>query len=546
MSSSKHTSACVVDRIHSNDRGRGLRTPGGARWRGVLASLGVVCSLTVLASCGGSEEAKRPNVVLVVVDTLRADAIAGPGGDQSTPALERLAADGVQFTQALAHAPMTLPSHTSLLSSRHPFETGVLNNNQAVPEDLPLLQEWMQSRGYETRAVISMGTLWHPEGRPGLSRGFEDYDMESPRIVSNADAANVNDAVRASLAKRDVERPLFLFVHYCDPHDPYLAHGTATVEARVRLDGQPLGELSLSDSAQWIRPLELSEGTHVVEIDGDVPFYPRRIEMFCGEKRLARQGVPSSPFVAQSEDRIEFEVPAGEGGAGEIRLWLSDEVPQAEAIRRYVLEVEHVDRYVGELLESLRAEGLYEKSLVILVSDHGEGLGQHDTLGHVQNLSDSLIKVPLIIKMPAGHPRSEKLRAQANHLVPLIDLAPTILDVVGLPDLPAQRGSSLLRERQPLHIAETHVPEAAKDMISLRDDRYKLVYIATEDRFEMFDMVEDPNETKDLFSTLGARREAWQDQLRSIAEMAKTGAGAEDIDEETQRILDSLGYAGRR
>ena len=118
--------------------------------------------LLVLAGCGGGEgdaPRKRPSVVLIVVDTLRADAVLDPRGQCDTPNIDALARDGVAFERAFSHAPMTLPSHTALFSSRPPFETGVFNNWQPVREDLPLLAQWLEEYGYQTHAVISLGTL---------------------------------------------------------------------------------------------------------------------------------------------------------------------------------------------------------------------------------------------------------------------------------------------------------------------------------------------------------------------------------------------------
>jgi arylsulfatase A-like enzyme len=170
----------------------------------------------------------------------------------------------------------------------------------------------------------------------------------------------------------------------------------------------------------------------------------------------------------------------------------------------------------------------------------------HGLRGHIHNLTDSLIHVPLIVKLPAGHRRRDRLAERANELVPLIDVAPTILDVARLPDLPGQRGSSLLRSSEVVHIAETHRPEALHDLVSLRDERYKLVLVADEDRFELYDLQEDPLEQRDLFFARDDFRPAWQEQLRGIAERARAKAVWGEVDEATARMLESLGYAGNR
>src|SRR5262245_19877404 len=121
----------------------------------------------VLAGCerggassqdGGRSPGPSVNVVLIVIDTLRADAVFDPAGKYETPCLDRLASEGVAFEHAFSAAPMTLPSHMSLFSSRPVLETGVFVNQQTVPTDLPLLAEWLEEHGYDTRAVLSLGT----------------------------------------------------------------------------------------------------------------------------------------------------------------------------------------------------------------------------------------------------------------------------------------------------------------------------------------------------------------------------------------------------
>lgn len=116
------------------------------------------------------------NVVLIVIDTLRADAVLDPAGRYDTPCIDRFAAEGIVFPRAFSAAPMTLPSHMSLFSSRPPLETGIYNNGASVREDLPLVAEWLAGHGYDTRAVLSIATLYptHPTRTPG--RGFATYD----------------------------------------------------------------------------------------------------------------------------------------------------------------------------------------------------------------------------------------------------------------------------------------------------------------------------------------------------------------------------------
>jgi len=492
----------------------------------------------LLAGCGGGkQDRQRPSVVLIVVDTLRADAILDPGGRCATPGIDALAADGVGFTRSFSHAPMTLPSHTALFSSRPPFETGVLNNWQPVREDLPLLAEWLQDYGYQTRAVIGLGTL-DAHAASGLDRGFDDYDVE----FWNMDAApGVTSRLRASIDQLDPERPFFLFAHFTDPHAPYHAHGSQSREAELLVDGEVFETLELTDLNLWKRQIELEPGTHTFEMRSADNMRIRAFQCIQKGRKLDLDWIAGGPHkrgkLAQVEVRIEGPEPCT------LRLWINDSLNRRDSQRRYIKEVEYVDGYIGELLSELKARGLYDDTLVIFTSDHGEALGERKMIGHVQNLHDEMIHVPLVIKPPAGHPATERLRAVRTLLTPHSDLVPTILEIVGLPALPDQRGTSLLREHERFLIAETHKPESKRNFVCLRDERYKMILDPDEGTYAMFDLAEDPEELVDVFAEKRAEREAWVDQLETIAGIVAAGGRLEDErDPETLERLKALGY----
>ena len=205
---------------------------------------------------GCADVEPRPHVILIVIDTLRADAIHDPYDLVDTPHIDALAADGVVFSNAFAHAPMTLPSHTSLFSSRLPFETGVLNNGQVVPEDLPLLAERLEEYGYRTCAVISLGTL-SLVGQEGIRRGFEEFNADFMRM---AKAHEVTERVSDQLGDLDPDQPVFLFVHYSDPHEPYYDHDHEPRNAELWIDGELFEEICISDAYVWKGEIELEPG----------------------------------------------------------------------------------------------------------------------------------------------------------------------------------------------------------------------------------------------------------------------------------------------
>ena len=495
----------------------------------------------LLAACDASpNDARRPNIVLVVVDTLRGDMVLDGEADLETPGFDRLAEGGVVFPKAFSHAPMTLPSHTSLFSSRAPFETGVLNNWQEVPKDLPLLAEWLQRYDYQTRAVVSLGTL-DSRKKGTLARGFDVFDHDYWNIDQ---APNALKRIRSVLDDVDPEDPLFLFAHFSDPHAPYNLHDEEGQEAEIFLNGELLDRVPTSHMTQWKRRLPLEPGQYTLEIRSEAPF---RINAFDWKERKRFLG-PTWEVgqVRNREDYVRIVLDVDRPRNSVLRIWVAEAVQSlAEQRERYRGEVRWMDRWVGDLSQELRDRGLWDDTIVVFTSDHGEGLGEHGDVGHVQNLHDEMLHVPLVVKPAAGDPRYERLAAARDELVPHLDIVPTLLDLAGIPLLPGASGSSLLRERDPLLVAETHKPEAKRNLICIRDDAYKLIYDVDAESFELFDMRADPDELVNVYDTLGHERPEWAERLRQIGELARSGAmlGGE-ASPETQELLSALGYGG--
>ena len=500
------------------------------------------------------------NVILIVIDTLRADAVLDPDGHYDTPNIDRLVSEGVSFPRAFSAAPMTLPSHASLFSSRDPYETKVLNNGQDVPKGLPLLAEWLEQHGYDTRGVISLGTLNPPSKGPGISRGFGSYDHD---YWCMAQAENTHGRLLASLDKRDVSDQLFLFAHFSDPHEPYNAHGTEHTEIELRMDGEPFDRFPISDMAFWKRSLPLSEGRTVFEfaIPGD-GFGQFRIRLFQGTEDGEPLDVDFMDY--QLMDRVRSAVLAIDRkeraeASCDLQAWINDVPPSDDSRRsRYAQEVAYVDRYVGELLKDLQDRGLYEDSLIVFTSDHGEAMGEprmqkgRPFFGHAQHLTDEQIHVPLVIRLPRNDPRRAELEAAAKHVVSHLDLVPTLLEIVGVDPLPGQRGVSLFEPHKTVHIAQTMRPEAKSDQVALRDSHYKMIFYPGEsesgpDRFELYDLEKDPGETLDVFPSEGAVRPEWPARLRKLYQQSggKYEEGNPLDDRENQKTdLNALGYGG--
>jgi tetratricopeptide (TPR) repeat protein len=161
--------------------------------------------------------ATRPSVLLVTLDTTRADAIGPEAAGIETPAFGALAARGRRFRQAYTAVPETLPSHASIMTGLYPAGHGVHENARTLPASHPLLAERLRSSGYATAAFVSSFVL---DRRFGLARGFDVYDDELPPGLAERTARETTDRVLAYL-DRESRRPLMLWVHYYDPHHPY-------------------------------------------------------------------------------------------------------------------------------------------------------------------------------------------------------------------------------------------------------------------------------------------------------------------------------------
>jgi choline-sulfatase len=206
------------------DSGSKVLTPSRRRAALVALSLAVLC---LAAGCGGGNEVRDPNLVLVTLDTVRADHLGCYGDAEAvTPVLDRLAAEGIRFAQASSPVPLTLPSHTTILTGLLPPHHGLRNNGAgALPGGPATLATLLAGRGYRTGAFVGAFVLDH---RFGLARGFEVYDDEIPRdpragtsLEAERPGRDVVDRALAWLGREDA-RPFFLWVHLYDAHAPYM------------------------------------------------------------------------------------------------------------------------------------------------------------------------------------------------------------------------------------------------------------------------------------------------------------------------------------
>jgi arylsulfatase len=344
--------------------------------------------------------APKPNIIMILVDALRADRLGVYGHPgHLTPTLDEIASDGVVFERCMAPAPWTMPSVASLFVSYHPSVHKMLRYKAQLPlkvgdpivayqsvlsEDFNTMAELLRARGYQTAGFCANGMIRKDYG---MEQGFEYYDASF--AANDASGALVNAAADKWLAQqRDSSRPLFLYLHYMDVHGPY--------------DAGP----------EFLDPL--------------LAALPPAAEMrrLTGEEFRAIDGyMRKPPPVASDPSRYK-------------RLKMYLEYWTA----RYDAGVKAADHYVRLMRERLRERGLWDDAYVILLSDHGEHLCEHGLWSHGGSLYEPLLHVPLALRWPDVLPAEKRVHEFAN----LMDILPTLLEQLRIRSPEPLQGVSLL------------------------------------------------------------------------------------------------------
>lgn len=443
----------------------------------------------LLALCACAPEAP-PNILLVSVDTLRADALGAYGGPVPTPAFDRLARGGALFERAVAPAPETAPSHASLFTGRDVQAHGVVRNGISLPPGADTLAERLAAAGYATAAFVSSFVL---DPRFGLLRGFEEVDAsfseEGETIHSRLGLHGRHDIEgydrRASETNRValpwLERapePFFLFVHYFDPHAPY-----------------------------------------------------------GGPRELARR-VPT-PFVrGLAEERLD---------ALRRRLPGMTARKLAYMLRQYHAEVLFVDACIDALLRTLRARDVRRDTLVVVTADHGEGLGQHGVLDHNPLVYEEQVRVPLVFQWP-GRIRPARIETPVG----LVDVAPTLAELAGVP-MTGTDGRSLARVlleggepaarplvgRRRLYTEPLAGERGSKFFV--RDGRWKYIQ-ASAGPDELYDLEADPGETANLRRRHPETARALRELLDAHRALYPPPDEVPPLPAEERQGLEALGY----
>ena len=437
----------------------------------------------------------RPNILLITLDTTRWDYVSAYGQrEKVTPAVDKLAEEGVVYRNAISTSSWTLPSHASMFTGLLPTFHGahyvktdaeidgeIFKANRLAP-DLPTLAEELKKAGYRTGAVIG-GPLLH--SRFGVDRGFDyynDQDLRSHKGVEFYRSASDTTRLATDWLKSHVHmsegEPFFLFLNYFDAHNPYIPP-------------EPWGDPDVPEELVAI---------HDGHYEG----------VFKGDRELTEE-----------ESRV--------------------------LTSQYSGEISFMDKQIERLFFELKFLGVYETTMIVVTSDHGESFGEHRLLGHGRALYEELIRVPLIIKYPLDDSKTGIIERRVS----TVSLMPTLLEYIGH-EVPDTVASGTLDEEDQILVAESTRDIAwivafgkrfDKDSKALYDGNYKLIWNSTGEH-ELYDIVADPSEEKNLFGTIPDVEKRFQAQLEPLIEESQRASSFDppEIDNEQRENLRKLGY----
>jgi len=446
-----------------------------------------------------------PNVILVVIDTLRADALSVNGNTRiETPNIDRFAENSINFVNAVVPSPWTTPTMTTMLSGVSPLVHQATQRLSAAPEELETLSETLANAGYRTMAVGKNPVIgphvnldqgfheysWYPTPELGVSLGSEALAFVLPWVFDvDPSTAQLVDKGLQPLVNHNHPggRPFFLWLHIFDPHMPY----------------EP--------------PLK-----YLPNLQDNPPHPNIGLDM---------------PFGAFKNIRLGQHVP----GADE-REWIRT---------LYEAEVRYVDDELGRFFQRLRDEGLYDDALIIVVSDHGEEFWEHEGFEHGHTFYQELLHVPLMVKLP-GNTQAMTI----DQPVSVSGVTPTVLKVAGVEHEPANYSDPPL-DRFWLDPSAQSPPLYATGKLYYSDGEallfgpYKYIHTFGRPRLdELYNLIDDPIELDSLIEvepdTAARAKEIIGKRKLEAAELRKRlglqeGSKTES-EEEAREALESVGY----
>lgn len=514
----------------------------------------------VFASCALKEDKYHKNVILITLDTHRADYVSITDPEKvSTPNIDFFARGGVFCENCYSLIPITAPAHASIFYSLPPHFLQLYNNGQIFhpQKNLTSLAEVFRNKGFRTAAFISLGVL---QSRFRLHQGFDHYDDSLPSHRWYLHAQEVNERVFSWL-KENKDHDFFVWVHYSDPHDPY-APPSLPPDLRIDLNGQLHSQICLQKYEGFTLDFKLHQGMNEIRFTLLHPFpdsndqfraalneiefsHPESMGLSFEDIHFLQRDDKKSALI-KKQGTIKISNPENEG---ELRITAVGNINlhPSEKVLFYRQEVEYMDEQIGLLTEKLREWDLLDDCLVVLVGDHGEGLGENRTgygdryFGHIHYLYGIYMKVPLIF-FDTSMKKGKRIQGPTN----ILDVAPTLVGLMGWKKQPFYQGIDLLtkKRRTEPFLEETYAPEAAYDRFGLNHYPWHLVFTPAVQKLELYDLASDPGEEKDVYTLYNTSK-----PIRNLVKILRQRASdiMQDkkevkIDEKSLEMLRSLGY----
>lgn len=489
-------------------------------------------------SCG--DDVARPDVVIVVIDTLRPDRLGAYGCDRDlTPYMDQVAAESAVFTDCQSAAPWTAPSLISLMTSTRPGVHGV--TSFPVPGVLSprvrTLAEELADAGYATAAFTEGG---YAQPSFGLGRGFDEYPEhpgDADGFHSNVEApSRLNDTIDRALIWLAEERedPRFLFVHTYEVHHPLRPPESDLAALRPGYSESAELDSVRAVIDRWNRLQTIdAEGARALlrhSFHHDFANMPGVLNPENLFRACDAAGVPLEKDRARLND--------------EDRQWLQD---------LYDAEVRFTDRELGRLFEALDRNPGPHGTVLIVTSDHGEGLGAHGRLGHGEDFTEELLRVLLMVRAPGVAP------GRVDDLVRVVDVMPTVLALSSVePEESVLQGRNLLPILQgaaapPVHsVSQALSARGGRDpRRSIKRDGLRLVLNAASGERWLYDLAQDPGERNDIAAERPGVADELEAELRE--ELRRDGllrrfvgdpGTTESLSDEQFDELRRLGYVG--
>jgi arylsulfatase A-like enzyme len=428
-------------------------------------------------------EPPGPSVLLIVADTLRADRLGAYGHTRDTsPFLDSLARRGVRFERVYANAPWTAPSVASLLTSWYPTRHGVTGFFQALPDRVLTLAEILTNEGYRT--WFFNGGNVHIDAPANFLQGFQSYHSEEGYARGETRGEDLTDAFLERLDEIAADGKFFVYLHYMDTHAPY---------------------------------------------------HPNRFNATF-EARRDRRWPPAPGNELDALRRLPALLASRPKEAWDLRRRLVD---------RYDGQVRYLDSQVERVVTALEKRGLFESTLLVFTSDHGEEFLERDSWGHGRTLYEEMVRVPLILAGAVPPAPASTATAQ------LVDVVPTVLGRLGVSPGPADfEGVDLLDGADPpaaRTVFAEGTPGALRRFMILDGDT-KLIRSHPPRHPErvqeqIFDLLRDPHEEQDLAGSFDPqRREELRRRLSRHMEEAGEVAAEVPIGAGQRAALEALGY----